>query len=71
MPRKNAHGIRGLASPIPWLFVRLHLQAIQELVESCEQVDDGHEFYYPLVVESQLPHRGSMHLNSVATPGYG
>lgn len=59
------HSVARAASPVPWLFVRLHLQPVVEFVETGEQVNNGHQFEYRLVIQSQVPHRGSVHPYSV------
>ncbi len=58
------------ASAIPGFFVRLNLQAIVELVETTEQIDDGHQFEYGFIVQAQIPHRGSMNRDSVITAAH-
>lgn len=39
-----------LASAIPGLLVHLDLEAVQELVESAEQVDHGHELKHGSII---------------------
>ncbi len=60
-----------LASPIPWLLVYLHLQPVEQLVQSGEQIDDRHEFQHTFIVQPKLPHRGSMNFNSVLASADG
>ncbi len=39
-----------LTSAIPGLLVHLDLEAVQELVESTEQVDHGHQFQHGFII---------------------
>jgi hypothetical protein len=59
--------VYALSSPVPGLFVWLHLQTIEELVEPAEQVHHCHQLHDPLIVQAKLPHRGSMHGDSIFT----
>ena len=56
-----------LTSPIPWLFIRFHLQAVHKFVEADEQVDHRHYLEETFIIQSQLPRRGSMNGESVLT----
>lgn len=56
----SRHSFSGSASPIPWFFVRFDLQAVIELVEAREQVDHGHDLEDCLIIQPELPHRGSV-----------
>ncbi len=57
-----------LTSTVPGLFIRLDLQTVQQLIEAAEEIDHRHHFDDPLVVQSQLPHRGSMDVDSILAP---
>jgi hypothetical protein len=50
------------SSAVPGLLVGLDLKAVHQLVEAAEQIDDGHQLEDSFVVQSQLPHRGSVNL---------
>ena len=54
-----------LASAIPRLLVRLDLKPFEEIVEATEQIDHSHQFNDCLIVQAQLPHRGSVNVDSV------
>ncbi len=57
-----------LPSPVPRFLVHLHLQALQQLVQAGENVHHRHEFEYALIIQPELPHRGSVNFNSVLAP---
>ena len=57
----------GSSSPVPRLLVGFDLEPIHEPVESTEEIDDGHQLKDAFVVETELPHRGSMDGQSVVT----
>ena len=55
----------GLPSPIPGLLISLDGQSVHQLVEAAEQIDDGHQLQHPFIIQTQLPHRGSVNVQSV------
>ena len=64
----SAHGAIASASPVPGLFIRLDLKPLQQIVEAAEEIDHRHQLNDSLIVQTQLPHRGSVHGDSVFTP---
>ena len=54
-----------LASAMPRLLISLNLQAAHQLAESAEQIDNGHQLENRVIVQPQLPHRGSVYFQSV------
>jgi hypothetical protein len=63
--REPPTAARRLRSAVPGLLVWLDPQTIHELVEAAEQIDDRHELEDALIVQPQLPHRGSVDLQSI------
>ena len=53
------------SSPVPGLLVRLDPQAIHQLAETTEQINDRHQLQYGFIIQPQLLHRRSMDLESV------
>src|SRR6266536_5898847 len=66
----SRHG-RRRCSTVPGLLVQLDAESVHQLVEASEQVHDSHEFEDAFVVQPKLPHRGSVHLESINTRVYG
>lgn len=57
-------------SAIPGLLVGLYLEPIHQLVEATEQVHDSHQLQYGCIIQPQLLHRRSVHLQSVRAALY-
>ena len=60
-----------LTSAMPGPFIDFDLQTTQELIEAAEQIDNGHYLENAFLIQSELPHRGSMDSDSVFTPHHG
>ncbi len=54
-----------LPSPEPRFFVEFQLETLVEVIEPAEEVDHGHQFENPFIVQAEFPHRGSVNGNSV------
>ena len=64
---KRARRHTFLASAVPWFFVGLDLKTFQEIVKATEKVDHRHQFDDCFIVQPQLPHRGSVDMDSILT----
>ena len=62
---------RRLPSAVPGFLVGFDAEPIHQLVVPAEEVHDGHQFEYAFVVQTELPHRGSVHVESIDTAVHG